>query len=328
MNPNFFKNQIARLKTRFGQKAFDDEFDDDGAFGGMFGPFPFAPGMRGFPPPRQQKEIALGSGFIIDPTGILITNNHVVAHADRVEIQLTESREDKPIEGKVIGRDPELDVAIRRFAPPRMLAALPLGNSEALEVGEFVMAVGNPHGKGHSVTHGIVSAKGRMDPSVAIASYLQTDTPINPGNSGGPLLNLKGEVIGINNAIEAGAQGISFAIPINYIKAVLPQLESTGKVSRGFIGASIGQVDTPETHAPVIMQVVPNGPADKAGLRARDVITRAGTSNVRTPNELILAITSTPVGTKIPLTIQRGNKTVTVSVQVEPRPVPERISQR
>jgi serine protease Do len=294
----------------------------------FFGGFSLPPGMRRSPQPPR-KEVALGSGFIIDADGLLLTNNHVVANAEKVEIQLTESEEDKPIEGKVVGRDPELDVAIIRFTPPRKLTALALGNSDSLEVGEFVMAVGNPYGQGHSVSHGIVSAKGRVDPSVPVTSYLQTDAPINPGNSGGPLLNLKGEVVGINNAIDARAQGISFAIPINYVKNVLPQLETKGKVSRGFIGAVIGQVDTNNLHAPIVSEVAPNGPADRAGIKPNDIITTAGTTTVHSPSELILAVTSTPVGTKIPFTIIRGLKTMTLQVKVEQRPDPrQRVSQR
>jgi serine protease Do len=286
---------------------------------------------------QPRKETALGSGFIIDPSGIILTNNHVVAHTDKVEIQLTESADDKPIEGKVIGRDPELDVALIQFTPPRKLTALVLGDSDSLEVGEFVMAVGNPYGQGHSVSHGIVSAKGRASPDAAFANYLQTDAPINPGNSGGPLLNLKGEVVGINNAIDPRAQGISFAIPINFVKTILPQLESNGKVSRGFIGAAIAPMSTElaqkmgeskDLNSPIVSDITLGGPAAKAGLRPYDIITEVSGKPVHTPSELILAVTSTPVGEKIPLTILRAGKRLTLDVKVEQRPAPERVSQR
>ena len=302
----------------------------------FFGQYGHPPGMRRLPP-HARKEVALGTGFIIDPSGVILTNNHVVAHADQVEIQLTESADDKPIQGKVIGRDPDLDVALIRFTPPRKLTALTLGNSDAIDVGEFVMAVGNPYGQGHSVTHGIVSAKGRQAPDVPMANYLQTDAPINPGNSGGPLLNLKGEVIGINNAIDARAQGISFAIPINVVKSILPQLESSGKVSRGFIGAAIGPM-TPEIaekigeakdlRAPIVTDITLGGPAAKAGIRPYDVILEAGSTAVHTPTELILAVTATQVGNKLPLTILRSGKKMKIQVQVDQRPNLQKVSQR
>ena len=189
------------------------------------------------PPRREQKAMALGSGFIIDPTGIILTNNHVVANADEIKIQFTEDSQEEPTIGKVIGRDPDLDVALIRVKTNRKLTALPLGDSDALNVGDYVMAAGNPYGQGHSVSHGIVSAKGRSAPGLPIADYLQVDAPINPGNSGGPLLNLNGQVVGINNAIDPRAQGIGFAIPINFGKKILAQLETSGGVSRRFIGA-------------------------------------------------------------------------------------------
>jgi serine protease Do len=286
---------------------------------------------------QPRKETALGSGFIIDPSGLILTNNHVVAHTDKVDIQLTESSDDKAIVGKVIGRDPELDVALIRFTPPRKLSALKLGDSDALEVGEFVMAVGNPYGQGHSVSHGIVSAKGRASPDAAFANYLQTDAPINPGNSGGPLLNLNGEVVGINNAIDPRAQGISFAIPINFVKSILPQLEKEGKVSRGFIGAAIAPMteelaqkmgEAKDLNSPIVSDITLGGPAAKAGVRPYDIITAVSGKAVHTPSELIMAVTSTPVGEKIPLTILRAGKTLTLDVRVEQRPEPERVSQR
>ena len=279
----------------------------------------------------------MGTGFVIDASGILLTNNHVVANSDTVDIQLTEEADEKPIEGKVIGRDPDLDVALIRFKPPHALTALKLGDSDALQVGEYVMAVGNPYGKGHSVSHGIVSAKGRMEPESPIASYLQTDAPINPGNSGGPLLNLKGEVIGINNAIDARAQGISFAIPINYVKKILPELQDKGTVTRGFIGATIAPLteelaekigQSKDLRAAIVMDITLGGPAAKAGIRPYDVITAVGSTPVHSPSELVLAITSTPVGEKIPVTLLRSGKPVNVDVKIEQRPSPQRVTRR
>lgn len=275
------------------------------------------------------KAAALGSGFILNSSGIILTNNHVIANADQIKIQFTESPDEKPTDGKVIGRDPELDVALIQVKTNRKLIPLPLGDSEALQVGEYVMAAGNPFGNGHSVSHGIVSAKGRLSPGIPLASYLQVDAPINPGNSGGPLLNLKGEVVGINNAIDARAQGIGFAIPINYVKKVLNQLEKNGSVQRGYIGAVVGQL-TPEIakkigeskdlNAPFVTQIVPGTPAKKAGLQVYDVIKEVDGSAVHTPNELVVAITSLPVGKKTPLKISRNGKEQSLFIQTEPKP--------
>ena len=286
---------------------------------------------------RPEKETALGSGFIIDPNGMIMTNNHVVANADQVEIQLTEGSDDKVIEGKVVGRDPELDVALIQFKPPRALTALTLGNSDALEVGEFVMAIGNPYGQGHSVSHGIVSAKGRLVPDSSFATFLQTDAPINPGNSGGPLLNLKGEVVGINNAIDPRAQGISFAIPINFVKNILPQLQKDGKVMRGFIGATV-QPLTPELaekmgeakdlSAPLISDITLGGPAARAGIRPYDIVTKARGKEVHTSSELIQAVTSTAIGEKLSIDVLRSGRKLSFEVKIETRPSLPKLSQR
>ena len=225
----------------------------------------------------------------------------------------------------MIGRDPELDVALIQFKPNHKLTPVVFGDSDALEVGEFVMAVGNPYGQGHSVTHGIVSAKGRVLPEVPMASYLQTDAPINPGNSGGPLLNLKGEVVGINNAIDARAHGISFAIPINFVKAILPQLKADGKVSRGFIGAAIGAAG--DLHGPVVMNISPSGPAEKAGIRTKDVILSVGRNEVHSPSELIQAVTAFKVGESVPIMISRSGKTMKLEVEIGKRPAPQVFTQ-
>ena len=227
------------------------------------------------------KAMSLGSGFIIDESGLILTNNHVVAEADEIKIQFTEETDEKPTDGEVVGRDPELDLALIRVKTKRKLIALSFGDSDALQVGEYVSAVGNPFGQGHSVTHGIISAKDRKAPDFQLANYLQTDAPINPGNSGGPLVNLKGEVIGINNAIDQRAQGIGFAIPSNSVLKVLPQLKSKGVVTRGYIGILVNEL-SPEiaaklsidknTIAPFVTHVYPGEPADRAGIKPYDVI--------------------------------------------------------
>ena len=282
----------------------------------------------GIPSRDLPKTAALGTGFVIDPSGIILTNHHVVAGADEISVQFTENPEEKPTPARVIGRDPELDLALIQVKSSRKLEALPLGDSDALQVGEYVMAIGNPYGNGHSVTHGIVSAKGRNAPG-ALASWLQVDAPINPGNSGGPLLNLRGEVVGINNAIDARGQGIGFAIPINYVKHVLPQLRKGGRVERGYIGAMIGAL-TPDLarkigveediRAPLVTQVNPGSPAEKAGLEVYDVITSVNHSPVHSPEDLVRAIASAGVDESVSLTINRSGKERTLSVQTVSRP--------
>lgn len=275
------------------------------------------------------EGMALGTGFIIDASGLILTNNHVVADADEIKILFTEDAEEKPTDAKVVGRDPDLDLALIKVETKRKLVPAALGDSDALQVGEYVMAVGNPFGQGHSVTHGIISAKGRKSPDFALASYLQTDAPINPGNSGGPLLNLKGEVIGINNAIDARAQGIGFAIPINFAKAVLPQLKSKGSVSRGYIGIQVNDL-TPEIakriEAPkgvrgcFVAHVYPGDPAEKAGIRPYDVITDFAGRKVGSANDLIQAVIATAVGENAPVKLIRSGKEREVKIKIALRP--------
>ncbi len=287
-----------------------------------------------FPPPNRKKgslpkAMSLGTGFIIDSSGLILTNNHVVAEADEIKIQFTEEPDEKPTDGEVVGRDPELDVALIRVKTKRTLTALSLGDSDALEVGELVMAVGNPFGQGHSVTHGIISAKGRLAPDFPLASYLQTDAPINPGNSGGPLISTTGEVIAINNAIDQRATGIGFAIPINVVKKILPQLKSKGVVSRGYIGVLVNDL-TPEIaaklavskdlKAPFVTHIYPGEPADQAGLKPYDVILDFNGKKITGPSDLINAVTSVNVGETAPTKILRNGKEQTLKIKVAQRP--------
>lgn len=303
-----------------GQSGGGDD-DDEGA-GRDSGGAPFPQG-------HAPKAMSLGSGFVIDSSGLILTNNHVVENADEIKIYFTEENDEKPVDGKVVGRDPEIDVAIIQVKTSRELVALPLGNSETLEVGEYVMAVGNPFGQGHSVTHGIISAKGRQAPDFPLARYLQTDAPINPGNSGGPLLNLNGEVIGINNAIEARAQGIGFAIPITPVKAVLPQLRSSGHVARGFIGVLVEPMSpevapklgvSKDVHAPFVSNINSGSPAEKAGLQVYDVILKFDGKKIKDGDDLVAAVVATPVGNTVPMVILRAGTEKTLQVKVSERP--------
>ncbi len=280
-------------------------------------------------PKQRPNAIALGSGFIIDSSGIILTNNHVVAGADEIKIQFTEAEGETPTDGVVIGRDPELDVALIRVKTERKMVPIALGNSDQLEVGEYVLAVGNPFGQGHTVTHGIISAKGRLSPDFPMGNYLQTDAPINPGNSGGPLINLNGEVIGMNTAIEARAQGIGFAIPMSLVNTIIPQLKSKGTVTRGYVGVLVGEL-TPDIakklgvskalQAPFVTYVYPGGPADQIGLKPYDIILSFNGKPIRTATDLIGVVSSTSVGQTVPLEISRNGSKKVFSIKIAPRP--------
>lgn len=311
----------------FFRKFFEDYFQTPIPEEEM--PAPKNPGPKNPQNPRNlPKAASLGTGFVVEP-GLILTNNHVVQGADEIKISFTEDPNEKPTDGEVVGRDPELDLALIKVSMPKSITPLPLGDSEKLEVGEYVMAVGNPFGQGHSVTHGIISAKGRVAPDFVLANYLQTDAPINPGNSGGPLVNLKGEVIGINNAIDQRAQGIGFAIPINLVKKVLPQLKSKGSVSRGYIGILVDEL-TPEIaeqinakkdmRAPFVAHVYPGEPADKAGLKPYDIITTFAGKPIQNPADLIRAVTEVNVGESAPIKVVRNGREMEMKIQVTKRP--------
>jgi serine protease Do len=282
--------------------------------------------------PKSQKPVpfALGTGFIIDESGLILTNHHVIGGAEEVKIQFSEDDDFTPAE--IIGRDPELDVALLSVKTKQKLTPIPLGDSDRIEVGEYVLAIGNPLGYGHSVTHGILSAKERKAPELKLAKYLQTDASINPGNSGGPLINMKGEVVGINNAIDARGQGIGFAISINSVKQVLNQLKTKGTVSRGYLGIGVGelneelsgQLKLPKgTKGVLVAEVIPGQAADQAGLEPYDVITKVNQDSVATPLDLTTKITSIKVGDSTELTYYRKGKEKKIKIQVGERPSPK-----
>lgn len=240
------------------------------------------PFFRQFIPPGQQgpskkQQNSLGTGFIINEKGDILTNNHVIEGADEILVTLDDGRE---IQAKVVGRDEKLDVAIIRLIKEDKYPFLPLGDSNSLEVGEWVLAVGNPFGLGHTVTAGIVSAKARYLGAGPYDDFIQTDASINPGNSGGPLFNTNGEVVGINSAIIAAGQGLGFAIPINAAKEIVPQLISKGSVTRGWMGVGIedlthdqaAQLGLALQDGVLVAQVVAGGPADQAGIKIGDVL--------------------------------------------------------
>jgi len=298
------------------------------------------PGGNPLNPPtgKTPRAMALGTGFIIDADGLILTNNHVVNQADEIKIQFTEDSSEEQSDGEVVGRDPELDLALIKVKSKekRKLVAVTFGDSDALQVGEYVMAIGNPFGQGHSVTHGIISAKDRPAPNFLFSKYLQTDAPINPGNSGGPLVNLKGEVIGINNAIDARAQGIGFAIPINAVKKVLSQLKTKGSVARGYIGVLVNEL-TPEIaskikapkdlKAPFVANVNSGQPAEKAGIKPYDVILEFNGKKIKNASELIEAVTEIPVGDSVPVKVLRTGREKSLKIKIAERPSNQKKSQ-
>ena len=274
--------------------------------------------------PREQlKQRSLGSGFIIEPDGLILTNYHVVDNAEKITVRLLDGRE---LAGKVVGEDQKIDIALVKISA-RDLPVAPLGDSDQLEVGEWVMAIGNPFGLDNTVTSGIVSAKDRQIGAGPYDHFIQTDASINPGNSGGPLVNLQGEVIGIDTAIfsqSGGNIGIGFAIPINLVKDLLPQLKSGGKITRGWLGVSIQGI-TPDLAASLgldqakgalVSSVVQNSPADRAGIKAGDVIVGYEGKEINNANDLPFLVAGTPVGKTVSLQVFRGNKQTPLTVAI------------
>jgi len=282
-------------------------FGDRNPFGDFFGPF------EGKQPDRKQQGV--GSGFIMSKEGYILTNSHVVEDADQIKVKLAGGKE---FDGKIIGRDPKTDLALIKIEGASDLQPLKLGNSDDLKVGNWVVAVGSPFGLEQTVTAGIVSAKGRVIGSGPYDNFIQTDASINPGNSGGPLINLQGEVVGINTAIIASGQGIGFAIPINMAKEVAPQLQKRGHVTRGLLGVVIQDM-TPElaksfglkeSKGALVSQVVPDGPADKAGIEQGDVIMNFDGQPVGDSKDLPRIVASTPVGKTVAVKLLRDGKDV------------------
>lgn len=287
----------------------------------FFGPFRGSP--FGDIPDRERKQRSLGSGFIIDAAGHIITNNHVVAGAEEIRVKLADGRE-LPVQ--VVGRDSKTDIALLKMAASvKELQTLPLGDSDDVKVGEWVIAIGNPFGLALTVTQGIVSATGRVIGAGPYDDFIQTDAAINPGNSGGPLINLKGEVIGINTAIVAAGQGIGFAVPSNMARAVVAQLMQKGKVVRGWIGVST-QTVTPdlapsfglkEPKGALVSEVATGSPAAAAGMKRGDVVIAFNGKEIKNVLDLPKAVAETPIGKVVPVRVIRDKKEMTLRVKVE-----------
>jgi serine protease Do len=288
----------------------------DDPFSEFFSPF------RDFKMPKKWKEQSLGSGVIVSPEGYIITNNHVIEQADEIRVTLFDKRSFK---AKVIGADNKTDVAIVKIDADNLFA-VQWGDSDKLQVGEFVLAIGNPYGLSHTVTMGIISAVGRANVGIAdYEDFIQTDAAINPGNSGGPLVNTKGELIGINTAIfsrSGGYQGIGFAVPSNMARLVMDQLIQKGKVTRGWLGVTIQEI-TPElsqkfglktAKGALIGDVAKGSPAEKSGLRRGDVILEFNGKKVGDVGNLRNMVAQSKVGAQIPLVIMRTGKEYALSV--------------
>lgn len=272
-------------------------------------------------PQQPRKQQGMGTGFITSSDGFILTNNHVVQGADEVMVKLADGRE---IKAEVKGTDDKLDVALLKIADKAPLPFAELGDSDALEVGEWVMAIGNPFGLAHTVTAGIVSAKGRVIGSGPYDDYIQTDASINPGNSGGPLFNSAGKVIGINTAIIANGQGIGFAIPITMAKSVADQLKASGKVVRGYLGVNFDKLNPKLARSlglssdkgVIITNVQKGSPAEKAGLRVEDVIVQFDGKPVNAETDLPKVVAATPVGKKVKVVLFRKAKRLELTMAV------------
>ena len=318
---------VVYIRTESVNKVQQSPFLNDPFFRQFFG--------NVFPQiPREERQHALGSGVIVSPDGYLVTNNHMVQRASTIEVQLRDKRSFK---GKVVGADPDTDLAVVKI-DGKDLPTAPLGDSSSLHVGDIVMAFGNPFNFTFSVTRGSVSAIGRPGSALnKLENFIQTDAAINPGNSGGALVNVRGQVIGINTFIVSGNSGpgsegsflgLGFAIPSNTVKHVMEDLVKTGKVSRGYLGVSLAILDDkmargfklPDTSGALVNDVTPDSPADKAGIKNGDVIRKLDGQRVEGRDELTASVTSMNPGTTVTLEVFRDGKPMNIKVTLGERP--------
>ena len=302
---------VVNISTVSKKKLVQPYFEFSPFFGDFFG---------GKPQPQYRRETSLGSGFIINKEGYILTNDHVVKEAESIQVKLSN---EKVYNGKVVGEDAKTDLAVIKINTQESLPTAVLGDSDKLQVGQWAIAIGNPFGLDRTVTVGVVSATGRSNMGIeTYEDFIQTDASINPGNSGGPLLNVYGEVIGINTAIVAAGQGIGFAIPINMAKQVVAQLIKKGTVSRGWLGVSIQPVTDDiaqsfglkKARGALVSDIMAGSPAEKAGIKQGDVITRFAGKEIRYARQLQLVVADTPIGQKVDVEVFRDGKPLTIPV--------------
>lgn len=307
----------------FGRSPFNGPFGDD-FFDRFFGDIP----------QREFKQRSLGSGFIISSDGYILTNNHVVEKADKILVKTSDGKE---YQAKIIGTDAKTDIALIKIKPQNSMPVAEIGDSDKVKVGEWVIAIGNPFGLEQTVTAGIVSAKGRVIGAGPYDNFIQTDASINPGNSGGPLFSMDGRVIGINTAIVAQGQGIGFAIPINMANAILSDLKTKGRVTRGWLGVSVQDISEniaknlnhKSRSGAIVTDVFKGDPADRAGIRVEDIITEINGKTVKDTHDLLLKIASFRVGEKVSIKVVRDGKEMVFTLTVaERKDKPEVVSAR
>ncbi len=275
--------------------------------------------MRG----RREQVMGAGSGFIIDPSGIIVTNNHVVGHADKIVVSLTDGTE---LTAHVVGTDDLTDIAVIKVDSQTPLPAVTWGDSRSVEVGDWIMAAGNPFGLGSSISAGIVSARGRDIGAGPFDDFLQIDAPINPGNSGGPTFNLDGQVVAVNTAIVSptgGSVGIGFAIPSEIAQKIVTELRTKGHIDRGWLGVAVTDIHTSgrsRSTGVAIASVDRSGPAARSGLQPGDIVTAVNSIRVDSAHDLIKAVSATTPGGAVKLTVRRHGSTMDVSVTVGRRP--------
>ena len=273
--------------------------------------------------PQQRRMTSLGSGFVIDPSGYIVTNNHVISGAEEITVRF---HDDSELKAKLVGSDEKTDLALLKVEPPKPIESLAWGDSDALRIGDWVLAIGNPFGLGGTVTAGIVSARNRVLDQGAYDDYIQTDASINRGNSGGPLFNMNGEVIGVNTLIysnnSGGSVGIGFAIPSGMAKNVIAQIREFGKPRRGWLGVRIQTVNDelaeglrlPQTKGALVANVTPGGPAEKAGIKQGDVILKFDGKEVDAMRTLPRMVAETPINKKVDVVVIRQGKETTIQV--------------
>lgn len=312
---------VVKIETTAEAEGRSDPFFNDSFFRDFFG--------YTLPPAAPRVRQGLGSGFIFRSDGLVLTNDHVVRGADKIQVEVLGF--DEPFDAEVVGSDYTMDLAVLKITPAgKPFPVLELGDSDAVRVGDWVIAVGNPYGLDHTVTVGVISAKGRplRIEGREYSELIQTDAAINPGNSGGPLLDARGRAIGINTAVDAGKQGIGFAIPMNQVKSVLDRLIHDGKLVRPWLGVWLQPLDgdlaryfnAPDTRGVLVAQVAPDSPADRAGLRQGDIIRQLGGKAVDSPQKLVDTIEELQIGSRQVIQILRDGQPQFLTITIGERP--------